>query len=283
VSTRAAVDITARPVWLITLGTRCLRLLLLLAAVVGIAVTARNAIAPARPIVSYGPRPEVPDTGEEAYASLFARRYLTWNANDTAGYQQGLAPFGGSSLAAGAGVTLPSSGAQQVQWTQPVQWRDDGAGGHLYTLAVQTDTTGLLYLTVPVRRDGAGRVVLDGYPGFVGAPASGGFVDWQAGLRDVADASLQQVASRALRNYLAGADANLSADLTSDARVSLPALALSLGRITRLSWSRDGRSVGAELTATDTRGTSYSLSYELDVRRAGARWEISAIQMDPNV
>lgn len=280
-SSRAAVTITPRPLWLLGLASRILRVLLCLTAAVGIAVTARNTIAPARPVVSVASRPDLPDAGAEAFAVLFARRYLTWNAGNPVAYEQGLAPFG-AALPANAGVTLPSSGMQQVQWTQIVQARDDGSGGHVYTVAAQTDAVGLLYLTVPVRRAAGGRLALNGYPAFVGAPATAAFTDPQGALADVADVALEQIATRALRNYLAGADSNLAADLTSDARVSLPPLALTFGRMTRLSWARGGASVRAELVATDSRGTAYTLGYQLDVRRADARWEISAIETDPN-
>jgi hypothetical protein len=34
--------------------------------------------------------------------------------------------------------------------------------------------------------------------------------------------------------------------------------------------------------AEDGRGVQYTLAYELDVTVAGGRWEVSAVQMDPD-
>ena len=88
--------------------------------------------------------------------------------------------------------------------------------------------------------------------------------------------------ARALRNYLAASASELAADLTADAHVSLPAAALSLETVQRLSWAPGAGAVLAVVTAQDVRGTRYTLAYELDVARVQGRWEISAIQMDPD-
>jgi hypothetical protein len=85
-----------------------------------------------------------------------------------------------------------------------------------------------------------------------------------------------------MRNYLAGAQEELQADLAIGARVSYPAEALELQSVQRLEWSTDRRSVVAVLQARDTRGATYTLAYELDVTRLQGRWEVSAVQMEPN-
>jgi hypothetical protein len=90
------------------------------------------------------------------------------------------------------------------------------------------------------------------------------------------------VVERALRNYLADSAAELAADLTSTARVSLPAQALRLESVQRLDWSPEGgQAVSATVQAQDARGARYTLAYALDVTRVAGRWEIAAIQMDP--
>jgi hypothetical protein len=153
----------------------------------------------------------------------------------------------------------------------------------VYTVAVQTDAAGLVYLTVEVARGRDGRLALVGYPAFVGAPASStaeGAPDDR--LRDVTDVQLTTVVQRALSNYLAGAANDLAADLSDAARVSLPGFPLELQQMLQLKWSSDGTSVLATLEAADQRGSLYALRYQLDVTRVGGRWEISAIQMDPN-
>jgi hypothetical protein len=64
--------------------------------------------------------------------------------------------------------------------------------------------------------------------------------------------------------------------------VALPDLSLSVESIQRLSWSPDGRSVLAVVQAQDARGAQYTLDYEVDVEAIDGRWEISAVQMDPD-
>ena len=57
---------------------------------------------------------------------------------------------------------------------------------------------------------------------------------------------------------------------------------MTLESMSRLDWSPDGRSVVAVVQAQDARGAQYTLEYELDVVRTQGRWEISAVDMDPN-
>ena len=159
--------------------------------------------------------------------------------------------------------------------------REPAHGENVYTVAAQTDTAGLLHLTVRVVRRADGSVAIDGYPAFVGAPASGP-AQLQTGQAEVGDPQLAIVVERALRNYLAQSPSELAADLASGARVSLPELALSLESVLHLLWSPDRRSVRAVVQARDTRGVQYTLDYELDVSVAGGRWEVGAIQMNPD-
>jgi hypothetical protein len=179
-----------------------------------------------------------------------------------------------------AGLRLPANGEQRVEWAEVVQAREPIRGEHVYTVAAQTDTEGLLYLTVSVVRQRDGRLALAGYPAFVGAPAASPAPS-PGPLREVVDAALVTVVERALRNYLASSTVELAADLTGGARVSLPDLPLDLQSLQRVDWSSDGRSVLAVLEAQDSRGVQYLLAYELDVARLQGRWEVAAIQTDP--
>jgi hypothetical protein len=70
--------------------------------------------------------------------------------------------------------------------------------------------------------------------------------------------------------------------LTSNARVSLPTAALSLESVQRLDWAAGGGAVLAVVQAQDARGARYTLAYELDVARVQGRWEVSAIQTNPD-
>ena len=98
----------------------------------------------------------------------------------------------------------------------------------------------------------------------------------------MAEPALATVVQRALRNYLAASAGELAADLTSGARVSLPGMPLSLESMQRLDWAPEGGAVLATVQAQDGRGVRYTLAYELDVVRAQGRWEVSAVQMDPD-
>jgi hypothetical protein len=50
----------------------------------------------------------------------------------------------------------------------------------------------------------------------------------------------------------------------------------------RLDWAPGEGSVLATVQARDRRGAQYTLAYELDVLRQQGRWEVSAVQTDPD-
>jgi hypothetical protein len=282
VSEVARVTVASRRMLRIRLARELPRYLFFAAALVGITASVRFAIAPPRPItVAAAPRLAAADRTAEAYATLFARRYLTWDAAEQQDSTRQLEPFLGPGMEANAGLVPPSSGEQRVEWAEVVQAREPAAGEHVYTVAAQTNATGLLYLTVPVERSSDGALALAGYPAFVGAPASGP-AQAPGPLREVSDPELATVVQRALRNYLAASASELAADLTPDALVSLPAMPLALQSMQRLDWALEGSAVLATVQAVDSRGARYTLAYELDVVREQGRWEISAVQMDPD-
>ena len=191
--------------WRIRLGRQLPRYLLCAAALFGLAASARYAIAPPRPPAYAGVRAAAAvDRAAEGYAVLFARRYLSWNAAQPQASAHALEPFLGAGAEAGAGLVLPPGGEQQVEWAEVVQVREPQPGVHVYTVAAQTDSAGLLYLSVGVERSSAG-VELTGYPAFVGAPSSSPSGSLVAHAREVREAPLRMVVERALRNYLAGA------------------------------------------------------------------------------
>lgn len=280
---RATVSVHTRPLWRLRLGRELPRYLLCAASVVGLMASARFALAPPRPSVSVKSQPTAPSTDRaaEGYAALFARRYLTWEAAEPQADQRALASFLGPGMEPDAGLQLPPSGEQRVEWIEVVQQREPAAGEHIYTLAAQTDTAGLLYLTVGVTRQASGTLALSGYPAFVGAPSFGP-ARAPRHLREVVDPALSTVVARALRNYLAGSASELAADLTSGARVSLPGMGLSLDSVQQMAWSASGSSLLVLVQAQDGRGVQYTLDYELDVTRQQGRWEVSAVQMDPD-
>lgn len=280
---RPTVTVTSRALWRIRLARELPRYLLCMMSLAGLAASARFAIAPPQPGTRAAAVREPPqrDQAAEAYAALFVRRYLTWTAAEPQASASALESFLGSGLEPDAGLALPASGEQRVEWAEVAQAREPAPGEHVYTVAAQTNAAGLLYVTVAVTRTADGALALDGYPAFVGAPSAG---PAQAGahLREVADPELATVVQRALRNYLAGSSNELAADLAGGARVSLPGLPLSLGSMQHLDWAPGAGAVLATVQAQDARGVHYTLAYELDVVRSQGRWEISAVQTDPD-
>jgi hypothetical protein len=282
---RATVTIARRPLWRIRLARGLPRYVLYALALAGALASARFALDPPSATVSAAllRRPPAEDLAAEGFVTLFARAYLTWEAQHPEAREHALAPFVGSGMDADAGLQPPASGEQRVQWTQVVQQRSPLAGEIVYTVAAQTDTAGLLYLTVSVLHKSGSPLALAGYPAFVGPPASGpAQTDTGGSRREVSEPALTTVVERALRNYLAGSPSELAADLAPGARVSLPGIELALQSLQSLRWAPGAGAVLALVQARDQRGATYTLAYELDVLRAQGRWEVSAIQMDPD-
>ena len=196
--------VVTRPVWRLRAARECVRYLLSAAAVAGLLASARFALAPPRPLGA--PPPSVPaarlDPAAAAYAVLFARRFLTWNAAEPGASERALMPFTGGGVGPGAGFAAPPAGVQHVLWAEVVQTREPVAGAHVYTVAAETDTAGLLYLAVPVERTAEG-IRLSGFPALIGPPASAPAAVTPR-LREVGAGELETVVARALRNYLAG-------------------------------------------------------------------------------
>jgi hypothetical protein len=277
-----AVTIASTPLWRLRLSQSLPRYVLCAAACAGLIASARFALFPPRggAAPTLAQVPPIADRAAEGFAVLFTRRYLTWDAAQPQASEHLLEPMAGSAMALDAGLTLPAGGAQHVEWAEVVQQRELQPGTHVYTVAAQTDASGLVYLAVGVTRVATGSLVLSGYPAFVGAPAHGPS-QLPAHSPSVADASLAAVVRRALRNYLGASPEELSADLTEGAHVAVPDMALTLETVQSLVWSSGRRSILAVAQARDLRGTRYTLGYELDVVDVGGRWEVSAVEMDP--
>jgi hypothetical protein len=280
---RASVTVTSHPLWRLRAARELPRYLLVAASAAGLLASARFALAPPRAHpVSRAPEAQAPmDRAAEGFATLFARRYLSWSAHEAQEPGRALEAFVGGGMEAAAGLAPSGSSEQRVEWAEVVQVRVVAAGERVYTVAAQTDTAGLLYLTVGVMRTASGELALAGYPALVGAPASRPALA-PGHAREVGEPELATVVERALRNYLAASAGELAADLAPGARVALPPLALKLESVNRIAWTPDGRSISALVHAQDARGVRYTLAYELDVVRTQGRWEIAAVQIDPD-
>jgi len=249
--------------------------------VLGIVASARVAIAPPERSAT-PPRPGggEADLAAESYAVQFARQFLSWSADAPNG-DGTLEGFTGDGLEPNAGLVPPARGAERVEWAEAVQAREPQAGTHVFTIAAETVPLGLRYLAVPVERTPSGSLALAGYPAFVGAPASVP-ASTPARLAGVTDASLALVVRRALGNYLADSSAELAADLGEGTRVSPPSPGLRLLSLSGLEWAPGGGAVVATARVSGALGARYTLSYEIDVLRSQGRWEITAIETDPD-
>jgi hypothetical protein len=227
------------------------------------------------------PPPTQADLPSRSFALQFARAYLTYDANRPAQRLRALAAFVPANLDRAAGV-FPQSGRQRVLWAEIASDQPALTGGWVLTGAAGVSTPAVrVYLAVPVRHPATRPVSLAGYPSFVGAP----LVDTESraqSYEEVSTDAISEVVTRVLRNYLAGSTANLRADLTDDAVVTLPTVSLRLERLDQLVWLGGAGSgaVLATVTANDTNGVSYTLTYEVGVVQ-GERPYVSFIEVIP--
>ncbi|HVX33959.1 MAG TPA: conjugal transfer protein [Solirubrobacterales bacterium] len=228
------------------------------------------------------------DFAEQNFALGFARAYLTYDAARPEKREAALRPYIGAGIEAGAGFTPPEQGSQEVRWADVAQVQRPLSGGVAITVAAQlSDAREPVYLSVPVERGSGGAIFLAGYPSFVGAPlAATGHMSGRAG-QPVSDQAVLALIRRALGNYLAGDAEDLSADLAGAATVTLPGAGLKLGGVEELEWvdGEGGGAVLATISATDARGGTYTLRYEVGLRRAastepglGPGWRVTYVQ-----
>jgi hypothetical protein len=278
----APVTLTTRPVWRLRISQSLPVWLMRSAAVAGLIASLRFAVAPPKPPVPRARSTAPPvDLAAQSYAMLFARAYLTWEQNDPEARTRALESLGVSGLSPEAGSQAPTQGSEHVLFTQVVQERQPQPGLLVYSIAVQTDRQGLVYLTVPVSHDRDGSIELAGYPAFVGPPSTTQARALLTSGAEVQNAELRTVVTRALRNYLAPAPSDLAADLAPSAAVSEPAQGLTFEALQSLTWASGGGAVLAQVLAAGREGARYTLAYEIDVTRAAGRFELTAIQMDP--
>jgi hypothetical protein len=266
-----------RSLWTVRLRARVPQIIVGLCALILMAAGVRATFAPRTQ--SAAPRPvarTVNDEGAEAFAEGFARAYLSWDTDNLEDRAQRLKPYVGA-LDADGGLQPARGTSQQVMWTAVVG-ESRAPEARLITLAVQT-TRQLVHLSVPVSRDRRGYLSIRAYPAVVGPPA----IDPEATApreRDVDDDALVDVVERAVRNYLAASRTNLLADLTPDALVSLPSEPLTVTHTDRVSWVTAAHRVAVEVDARDRSGSTWTLRYELEVRKRD-RWYVQSVQVDP--
>jgi Conjugative transposon protein TcpC len=206
------------------------------------------------------------DAPSEDLALRFARAYLAYDAADPGAREEALAPYLGAGLSTGAGFDA-SRGSRRVLWEDVASDQPALQGGHVITVAAEVSAQAApLYLAVTVRHDSGRPLSLIGYPALVGAPAIAASAPEPA-RQAVSDPEVTQVVERVLRNYLAGSATDLRADLTDDAQVTLPTVALRMRRLAQVDWVAGSGSgaVLATASAEDDEGDTYTLTYELGI------------------
>lgn len=219
------------------------------------------------------------DVGAAAFAQSFARVYLSWASGDNSARQTQLKPFLDQALDGDGGVQPAAHSFETVSATEVAG--ESRAGDVTNVIVIAQTSAGTRYLSVPVTRGDRGMLSIAAYPAFVGPPAS----DPESSrppLPTVESQSLQTVLSRALGNYLDGQSANLRADLTSTAVVSLPAQALTLKQVDSDGWLVPSHTVAVQVLASDPEGDSFTLTYQVGVVMQD-RWYVQSIQFDPTL
>lgn len=217
------------------------------------------------------------DLTAESFAEAFTRAYLTWDAAHPERHENEVAAFTSEALEPGAGLSVPSSGTQEVLWTTTVRDETVSPTRRLVTVAARTSAGLGYHVSVPIERDRRGLLAIPGYPALVGAPPADSKTAF-ADEPEVEDSQLRAVVARAIKNYLRREGTNLRADLDQRAVVALPAAPLQIKSIDSISRVAPGR-VAVEMRA-DGLGAIWTLRYELEVVK-DERWYVRSIQTNP--
>jgi Conjugative transposon protein TcpC len=206
------------------------------------------------------------DAPSEDLALHFARAYLTFDAADPRAREEALAPYLPEGDGAAAGFSA-SAGSRKVLWEDVASDQRSLQHGRVVTVAAQVSgASAPLYLAITVRHEPGRPLSLIGYPALVGAPAISTSAD-EPPREAVSDPEVSEVVRRVLGNYLAGSAPELRADLTDDAQVTLPTIALRIREVSDLEWIA-GPGSGAVLAtaaAEGPEGDTYTLTYELGI------------------
>jgi hypothetical protein len=220
------------------------------------------------------------DVGAAAFAQSFASTYLSWGPSLPEGERiRALKPFLAQGIESDAGLAPAPKSAETVSATQVAE--ETRAGSVIDVLVVAETSEGTQYLSVPVARGERGLLSVVSYPALVGPPATDAG-EAELRLAPVEDQGLETVVSRALRNYLTGQAANLRADLTAEAVVSLPPEPLEVSEIDSANWLVPKRTVAVEVEVKDRQGAQLTLTYQIGVVRR-VRWYVDSIQVDPTL
>jgi hypothetical protein len=223
-----------------------------------------------------------PDDEVRAFASDFARAYLTYNAKDPEASATAIRAFVGSELASSIvpeyGEDASRRAVGSVSVARVTKLNDSRA---LVTVAAAA-TGGTQYLSVPIARDGSGGLVVSDLPSLAAPPsvASAPASETEslpAGERE----PIEDVVTRFLTAYLAGDAGELSFFTPTGVRVGALAQEHELVDVTSLALVAPAqgrvREVLATVRARDAAtGATYGLRYRLQLVRED-RWLVAAV------
>lgn len=258
---------------------RAPRAALLVMCAVLAAVGLKELAVPTRPVAAPGAPAAARDITAEAFAESFVRSYLTWDARKPDAHERAVAAFLAADADAHAGLSVPPTSSQTVEWTAVVADRSAGARQRIVTVSADT-SAGPVHLGVPVARDAGGLLFVARPPAVVGAPGSTtkGVAPAE---QEVEDRALRLVAGRVVRNYLAGERDDLAADLDARAVLSLPDLRLRVRTTDAVTWVSKPNRAAVVVTAAGRDGLQLTLRYELDVVRRAGRWVVRTVHTNP--
>jgi hypothetical protein len=224
-----------------------------------------------------------PDGQARAFAVRFAQAFLS-----PAGAGERPAGFLAEGLSDRATVVPSSRGlGAGVAWASVARDVPLGGSRALVTVAAFLDDGRVRHLTVPVARDGAGRLVVFDLPSFTAPPARGVVPAVEPVPLDGPGAgAVADLAERFVRAYVSGAGAGRLAYLLAPGVTVAPlGEGLSVVGVDEVGQAGDSdgprRTVLVAATVRDeTTGATYPTRYRLEVVRRD-RWYVAAVQGGP--
>lgn len=248
------------------LAARVPRLIALSALCIVCLVGIKHLIQGAPPqIVKTAPAAGVDDRAAAAFAEQFTRTYLTYRPDRADQRAEALAAFPSSGLSDDFGYTPARK--QTVLWTAvSQQHRSSIEHASTFTVSAGLSDGSTVNLSVPVGRDRKRLLFVAAYPSLVAGPARADQPDAPT-LETVEDPAIAGVLERAVTNFLAGAENNLSADLAAGALIWAPKdRPLTVTSVDSQEWLDAARTRAlVTVSAVDQDGASYQLSYEVGV------------------
>jgi Conjugative transposon protein TcpC len=234
-------------------------------------VLGHAARVPVRPLAT-----TASSTSVDGFAEAFARSYLSFSPRDPDARDRRLRAFG---FDAGALAADGDATPRAIVWSVAVASVARGRTGRVVTVLAD-DGHQDWYLAVTVSTDRAGRLSVVQPPAIVGSPAVSPAALAPPEL-EVDDSALKQVAERAVRHYLAGDRADLSADLAPRAAVTLPSVPVRVADVVSTTWVARPARLAVSVVAAARGGLRLTLRYELDVVRVAGRWLVRSVQVNP--